>query len=51
MANNSGNAGTMAPSTMTASQKAIAKITTPAKVGWCPIHSSVASIHEFIPEL
>ena len=52
VANSSGNAGTIAPSTMTASQNAMAKMTAPASVGWLPIHSSVASIQgEFMARL
>src|SRR5690606_11569174 len=46
-ANSSGSAGTTAPSTITASQNAIAKITSPAASGCAPIHATSWSNYPF----
>ena len=42
-ANSSGSAGTTMPRMMSASQKAIRKITTPAAMGWAAIHAVALS--------
>src|SRR5690606_29129851 len=48
IANSSGSAGTTAPSTITASQNAIAKITPPAATGCAPIQATSWSNHPFV---
>ena len=45
-ANSRGRAGTIAPTMIRASQKAMAKITAPASTGFCPIQASRLSIQE-----
>src|SRR5690606_39454213 len=47
-ANSSGSAGTTAPSTITASQNAIAKITSPAASGCVTIQATSWSNHPFV---